>query len=103
MLTPETYGLVIPWETDNPPTAHAVTHALRAYVPEDALIINVETHVTPLRTELRVKYTMWLQQRPALDSLRGAGSGTGHVDTNATACSRLEQLIATTKHERTEQ
>lgn len=21
MLTPETYGLVIPWETDNPPTA----------------------------------------------------------------------------------
>lgn len=20
MLTPETYGLVIPWETDNPPT-----------------------------------------------------------------------------------
>lgn len=103
MLTPETYGLVIPWETDNPPTAHAVTHALRTYVPEDALIIHIETHVTPLRTELRVKYTMWRQQRPALDSRRGAGSGTGHVDTNATARSRLEQLIATTKHERTEQ
>ena len=83
MLTPETYGLVIPWETDNPPTAHAVTHALR--------------------TELRVKYTFWGQQRPALDSLRGAGSGTGHVDANATVRRRLEQLISTTKHERTEQ
>lgn len=103
MLTPESYGLVIPWETDNPPTAHAVTHALRSYVPEDALIIHVETYVTPLRTELRVKYTFWRQQRPALGSHRGAGSGTGHVDTNATARSRLEQLIATTKHERTEQ
>ena len=103
MLTPETYGLVIPWETDNPPTAHAVTHALRTYVPETARIIHVETHATPLRTELRVKYTFQGQQRPALDSRRGAGSGTGHVDTNATARSRLEQLIATTKHERTEQ
>lgn len=59
MLTPETYGLVIPWETDNPPTGRDVAHALRTYVPEDALIIHVETHVTPLRTELRVKYTMW--------------------------------------------
>lgn len=93
MLTPETYGLVIPWETDNPPTAHAVTHALRSYVPEDALIIHIETHVTPLRTELRVKYTFWGQQRPALDSRRGAGSGTGHVDSNATARRSLEQLI----------
>lgn len=93
MLTPETYGLVIPWETDNPPTAHAVTHALRSYVPEDALIIHIETHVTPLRTELRVKYTFWGQQRPALDSRRGVGSGTGHVDSNATARRSLEQLI----------
>lgn len=25
MLTPETYGLVIPWETDNPPTAEAIS------------------------------------------------------------------------------
>lgn len=103
MLTPETWALVFPWETDNPPTGRDVAHALRTYVPEDALIIHVETHVTPLRTELRVKYTMWRQQRPALDSLRDAGSGTGHVDTNATARRRLEQLIATTKHERTEQ
>ena len=103
MLTPETYGLVIPGETINPPTGRDVAHALRSYVPEDALIIHVETHVTPLRTELRVKYTFWRQQRPALDSRRGAGSGTGHVDANATARSRLEQLIATTKHERTEQ
>lgn len=103
MLTPETYGLVIPWETDNPPTAHAVTHALRSYVPGDALILHIETHVTPLRVELRVKYTFWGQRRPALDSLRGAESGTGHVDANATARRRLEQLIATTKHERTEQ
>ena len=83
MLTPETWALVFPWETDNPPTGRDVAHALR--------------------TELRVKYTMCRQQRPALDSRRGAGSGTGHVDTNATARSRLEQLIATTKHERTEQ
>lgn len=96
MLTPETYGLVIPWETDNPPTAHAVTHALRTYVPETALILHVETHVTPLRTELRVKYTFQEQQRPALDSLRGAGSGTGHVDANPTARRSLEQLIANT-------
>lgn len=103
MLTPETWAIVFPWETDNPPTGRDVAHVLRTYVPEDALIIHVETHVTPLRTELRVKYTMWRQQRPALDSRRGAGSGTGHVDTNATARSRLEQLIATTKHERTEQ
>lgn len=93
MLTPETYGLVIPWETDNPPTAHAVTHALRTYVPETARIIHIETHVTPLCTELRVKYTMWRRQRPALDSPRGAGSGTGHVDSNATARRNLEQLI----------
>lgn len=55
MLTPETYGLVIPWETDNPPTGRDVTHALCTYVPETARIIHVETHVTPLRTELRVK------------------------------------------------
>lgn len=103
MLTPETYGLVIPWETINPPNAHTVTHALRTYVPETARIIHVETHATPLRTELRVKYTFQGQQRPALDSPRGAGSGTGHVDANATARRRLEQLIATTKHERTEQ
>lgn len=96
MLTHETYGLVIPWETDNPPTAHAVTHALRTYVPETARIINIETHVTPLRTELCVKYTFWGQQRPALDSPRGAGSGTGHVDHNATARRNLEQLIAAT-------
>lgn len=103
MLTPETYGLVIPWETINPPTGRDVTHALRTYVPEDALIIHVETHETPLRTELRVKYTFQGQQRPALDSPRGAGSGTGHVDSNATARRSLEQLISTTKHERTEQ
>lgn len=103
MLTPETWALVFPWETDNPPTGRDVTHALRTYVPEDALIIHVETHETPLRTELRVKYTFWGRQRPALDSLRGAGSGTGHVDANATARRRLEQLISTTKHERTEQ
>lgn len=93
MLTPETYGLVIPWETINPPTGRDVTHALRTYVPETARIIHVETHVTPLRTELRVKYTFWEHQRPALDSLRGAGSGTGHVDNNATARRSLEQLI----------
>lgn len=92
MLTPETYGLVIPWETDNPPTAHAVTHALRSYVPGDGLIIHIETHVTPLRVELRVKYTMWGQRRPALDS-RTAGSGTGHVDHDTTARRSLEQLI----------
>lgn len=103
MLTPKTWALVFPWETDNPPTGRDVAHALRTYVPEDALIIHVETHVTPLRTELRVKYTFCGQQRPALDSLRGAGSGTGHVDHNATARRRLEQLISTTKHERTEQ
>lgn len=96
MLTPETYGLVIPWETDNPPTGRDVTHALRTYVPETARIIHIETHVTPLRTELRVKYTFWGQQRPALDSPRGAGSGTGHVDHNATARRSLEQLIADT-------
>nr|DAX38686.1 MAG TPA: hypothetical protein [Caudoviricetes sp.] len=93
MLTPETWALVFPWETDNPPTGRDVTHALRTYVPEDAQIIHVETHETPFRTELRVKYTMWRRQRPALDSLRGAGSGTGHVDSNATACRCLEQLI----------
>lgn len=93
MLTPETYGLVIPWETDNPPTARAVTHALRTYVPKTARIIHVETHATPLRTELRVKYTFWGQQRPALDSRRGAGSGTGHVDHDTTAHRSLEQLI----------
>lgn len=93
MLTPETWALVFPWETDNPPTGRDVTHALRTYVPEDAQIIHVETHETPLRTELRVKYTMWRRQRPALDSLRGAGSGTGHVDHNATARRSLEQLI----------
>lgn len=74
MLTPETWALVFPWETDNPPTGRDVAHALR--------------------TELRVKYTMWRQQRPALDSRRGAGSGTGHVDHNATARRNLEQLIA---------
>ena len=93
MLTPETWALVFPWETDNPPTGRAVAHALRTYVPEDAQIIHVETHVTPLRTELRVKYTFWGQQRPALDFRRGAGSGTGHVDHNATARRSLEQLI----------
>lgn len=93
MLTPETWALVFPWETDNPPTGRDVTHALRTYVPEDAQIIHVETYETPLRTELRVKYTMWRRQRPALDSLRGAGSGTGHVDHNATARRSLEQLI----------
>lgn len=97
MLTPETYGLVIPWETINPPTGRDVTHALRTYVPETARIIHVETHVTPLRTELRVKYTFQEQQRPALDSLRGAGSGTGHVDANPTARRSLEQLIAKTR------
>ena len=103
MLTPETYGLVIPWETDNPPTGRDVTHALGTYVPTDARIIHVETRVSPLRTELRVKYTFRGQQRPALDSRREAGSGTGHVDANATALRRLEQLISTTRHERTEQ
>ena len=72
MLTPETYGLVIPWETINPPTGRDVTHVLRTYVPEAARIIHVETHATPLRTELRVKYTFQGQQRPALDSPRGA-------------------------------
>ena len=96
MLTPETYGLVIPWETINPPTARDVTHALRTYVPETARIIHVETHATTLRTELRVKYTFQGQQRPALDSPRGAGSGTGHVDANPTARRSLERLIADT-------
>lgn len=96
MLTPETYGLVIPWETINPPTGRDVTHALRTYVPETARIIHVETHVTQLRTELRVKYTFQGQQRPALDSPRGAGSGTGHVDANPTARRSLEQLNANT-------
>lgn len=76
MLTPETYGLVIPWETINPPTGRDVTHALR--------------------TELRVKYTFQGQQRPALDSPRGAGSGTGHVDHDTTAHRSLAQLIANT-------
>lgn len=90
MLTPETWALVFPLETDNPPTGRDVTHALRTYVPETARIIHVETHATPLRTELRVKYTFQGQQRPALDSLRGAGSGTGHVDSNATARRSLE-------------
>lgn len=57
MLTPETWALVIPWETTNPPTGRDVTHMLRTYVPETARIIHVETHVTELHTELRVKYT----------------------------------------------
>lgn len=96
MLTPETWALVFPWETDNPPTGRDVTHALRTYVPETARIIHVETHVTPLRTELRVKYTFWGQQRPALDSPCGAGSGTGHVDHDTTAHRSLAQLIANT-------
>lgn len=35
MLTPETYGLVIPWETINPPTGRDVTHALGTYANRD--------------------------------------------------------------------
>lgn len=72
MLTPETYGLVIPWETINPPTARDVTHALRTYVPETARIIHVETHATPLRTELRIECTIdtAAEQRRIIDEYR---------------------------------
>lgn len=31
MLTPETYGLVIPWETDNPPTGRDGTSEVKRF------------------------------------------------------------------------
>lgn len=54
MLTPETYGLVIPWETINPPTARDVTHALRIEytidtAAEQRRIIDEYRNYDPLR------------------------------------------------------
>jgi len=61
MLTPETWALVFPWETDNPPTGRDIAKALRK-LPADAEAISIEPttveYVDASHVGLRIEYTI---------------------------------------------